>query len=133
MQRAVRLFGVSLAMLAGLMACEKNQSASTPVLPEKTYVDDVAPILAEHCAGCHLPGQPGAEATGFLVDSYAAVMDESNYGRVVDPGSAKTSSLYNLVASEDHLMVTMPSDRDPLSPEEIETIRVWIDSGAVEK
>ena len=133
MQRRVRLPGVSLAIVVGLMACEKNQTSSPPELPRVTFDDDVAPILQTHCAECHMPGLPGAEATGFLVDSYASVMDEGHYGRVVDPGSAQTSALYNLVAGKDHITVSMPQGKDSLSAEEVETIRVWIDTGAVEK
>ena len=133
MQRRVRLLGVSLAIMAGLAACEKPDTEVPPVLPKVTYVDDVAPILQTHCAECHMPGMQGAEATGFLVDSYASVMNESHYGRVVDPGSAQTSSLYNLIAGKQHITVSMPVDKDPLSSGEIELIRVWIDGGAVEK
>ncbi len=133
MQRRVRLLGVSLVILAGLVACEKNDMGTSPVLPKVTYVDDVAPILQTHCAECHMPGMPGAEATGFLVDSYASVMDESHYGRVVDPGSAQTSSLYNLIAGKEHITVSMPVGKESLSTEEIEIIRVWIDGGAVEQ
>ena len=133
MQRRIRLLGVSLAIMAGLVACEQNQTSSSPELPRVTYVDDVAPILQAHCAECHMPGLPGAEATGFLIDTYASVMDESHYGRVVDPGSAQTSSLYNLIAGKDHITISMPHGKDPLSTEEVETIRIWIDTGAVEK
>jgi hypothetical protein len=92
----------------------------------------VAPILQKHCAECHLPGLEGAEKTGFQVDSYASLMKGSQYGPVIEPGHARTSSLYILLTAGDHLTVSMPHDREPLSADEIETLRVWIDNGAVE-
>ena len=39
-----------------------------------SYSEHVAPILAEHCAACHMPGGEGATASGFSIESHAAVM-----------------------------------------------------------
>jgi hypothetical protein len=126
-----------LGIAAVLAGCERPDSTQTPAaeaaaapVDAVSYAEDVAPILQKHCAECHLPGLPGAEATGFLVDSYASVMDGSQYGPVIKPGQADTSSLYILLSADDHITVHMPHGREPLSAEEIGTIRTWIDSGA---
>ncbi|MGD2138482.1 MAG: hypothetical protein PVF08_09510 [Gammaproteobacteria bacterium] len=140
----MRIRAMSLAVLlpvaAGLAASETEQPqvqsetdpADHALVQEVTYQDDVAPILHAHCAECHVAGQQGAKATGFLVDSYASVMNGSLFGPVIDPGSARTSSLYILLTGGEHLTVNMPHGKDPISDEEIEIIRVWIDSGAVD-
>jgi len=123
---------VLLVIAASLAACDKDK-AEQPQTRKVTYVDDVAPIIQKHCAECHLAGQQGAVATGFQVDSYESIMKDDQFGQVIDPGSARTSSLYILVSGKDHLTINMPHGKAPLSAEEIETIRVWIDNGAVEK
>lgn len=97
-----------------------------------SFAADVNPILQKHCAECHLPGGAGATATGFQVDTYESVMQGSNYGPVVHPGSARTSSLYILLTGKEHLTVTMPHGKAPLPDGEIETIRQWIDAGAAD-
>ncbi len=122
---------VLLAIAASLAACDRDKAAEHQ-FQKLTYIDDVGPILQKHCAECHAAGQQGAEATGFIVDSYTSLMTDSNYGPVIDPGSARTSSLYILVSGKDNLTISMPHGKEPLSAEEIETIRVWIDNGAVE-
>ena len=120
---------VLLVIAAGQAACDK---AEQPQFRKVTYADDVGPILQKYCAECHVAGQQGARVTGFLVDSHESVMEGTQYGPVVDPGSAKTSTLYNLVSGKAKLTVNMPHGKDPLSAEEIETIRIWIENGAVD-
>ena len=100
--------------------------------PAVSYERDVFPVLEKHCIGCHAAGKPGAEATGLLLDSHAAIMRGSEYGPVIDPGSARTSSLYILLTGQDNLTVTMPHGGQPLADGEIDTIRAWIDNGAPE-
>ena len=131
MSNSVMHLAMLLVVSTILAACEKTAVEQPPV-QKVSYADDVTPILHKHCAECHLPGQAGAEATEFMVDSYESVLSDTRFGPVVDPGSAKTSSLYNMVTGNTNLAVTMPHGRDPLSAEEIETIRVWIENGAVE-
>lgn len=123
------LLAVLLLIAAGLAACDKVEQQQ---FQKVTYADDVGPIMQKHCAECHVAGQQGAEASGLLIDSYESVMKGSRFGPVIDPGSAMTSSLYILVAGKGNLTTTMPHGKDPLSAEEIETIRVWIENGAVE-
>ena len=120
---------VMLLIAASLAACDKEQGEAQP-LRKVSYKDDVAPILQRHCAECHTAGQQGAEATGLLVDSYESLMKGSEYGPVIDPGSARTSSLYILISGKENLTINMPHGKSPLSAEDIETIRVWIDNGA---
>jgi mono/diheme cytochrome c family protein len=126
--RAMHL-AVLLVIAAGLTACNEVEQ---PQVQKVTYADDVEPILQKHCAECHVAGQQGAEAAGLLMDSYESIMAGTPFGPVIKPGTASTSSLYILVSGKDKLTLGMPHGKDPLSAEEIETIRVWIDNGAVE-
>jgi len=126
--RAMHL-AVLLVIAAGLAACDKVEQLQ---FQKVTFADDVDPIMQKHCAECHVAGQQGAEATGFLMDSYESVMKGTRFGPVINPGSAISSSLYILVTGKGNLTIDMPHGKDPLSAEEIETIRVWIENGAIE-
>lgn len=118
-----------LLISAGLSSCDK---AEQPQFQKVTYANDVEPIIQKHCAVCHVSGQQGARKSGLLMDSYESLMKGTPFGQVINPGSAMSSSLYILVSGKDRLTVTMPHGKKPLSDEEIETIRVWIENGAVE-
>jgi hypothetical protein len=120
---------VLLVIAAGLAACDKVEQLQSKKV---TYADDVDPIMQKHCAECHVAGQQGAEASGFLLDSYESIMKGSRFGPVIDPGSAISSSLYILVSGKADLTIAMPHGKDPLGAEDIETIRVWIENGAIE-
>jgi len=120
---------VPLLISAGLSSCDK---AEQPQYQKVTYANDVEPIIQKHCAVCHVSGQQGARESGLVMDSYESLMKGTPFGQVINPGSAMSSSLYILVSGKDRLTVTMPHGKKPLSDEEIETIRVWIENGAVE-
>ena len=120
---------VLLPIAACLAACDKPEQ---PQPHRVTYTDDVRPILQKHCIECHVAGREGAKASGLLVDSYASLMKGTSFGPVINPGSPMASSLYILISGKDKLTITMPHGKKPLSDEEIETMRVWIENGAVE-
>ena len=122
---------VLLLIIAGMAACDKDK-AEQPRLRKVTYAEDVQPILQKHCVECHVTGKPGAMASGLLLDSYESLLKGSRLGPVIHPGSALASSLYILVSGRENLTITMPHGKAPLSAEEIETIRVWIENGAVD-
>jgi hypothetical protein len=117
---------VSLLIVVGVAACDKEAPFRTV-----TYVDDVEPIVQQHCMECHVAGQEGAEKSGYLMDSYEAVMKGTRFGPVIVPESSESSSLYLLVAGKADPSIRMPHSKTPLSTEQITTIRLWIDKGAV--
>jgi hypothetical protein len=100
--------------------------------PKLSYTQTIAPILEVNCKQCHIPGQEGAEKSGFLVDSYEDVMKGTQLGPVVVPGSAESSTLYRLVSGKAHPSIKMPHGKRPLSKADIDAIKQWIDEGAVQ-
>jgi WD40 repeat protein len=60
------------------------------------------------------------------MENYAAIMKGGESGEVVDPGEGELSTLTIMI--EDG---SMPKDADPLTAEEIATIKKWIDTGAI--
>jgi len=92
---------------------------------------DVLPILAEHCFRCHGP-DAAAVAADLRLDKYeTATADRGGY-RAISPGDPAGSRLLKRVGAEDEFMRMPPMDSGvaPLSKEQIETIRLWIESGA---
>ena len=117
---------VSLLIVVGIAACDKEAP-----FRKVTYVTDVKPIVQEHCLECHVAGKEGTEKSGLLMDSYEAVMKGTKFGPVIVPDSSESSSLYLLVAGKADPSIHMPHGKAPLSDEQITTIRLWIDKGAV--
>jgi hypothetical protein len=66
------------------------------------------------------------------MDSYTSLMKGTPFGPVINPGSPMSSSLYILISGKDKLTITMPHTREPLSDDDIRTIRIWIENGAIE-
>jgi len=116
---------MSLLTVAGMVACD-----SEAPFRKVTYAADVEPIVQQHCIECHVAGQKGTEKSGYLMDSYEAVMKGTKFGPVIVPDSSESSSLYLLVAGKADASIQMPHGKAPLSAEEITTIRLWIDKGA---
>ena len=96
------------------------------------YTADVRPILDKRCAECHMPDMEGAIKSGFQIDSYASIMKGTKLGPVIVPGSAESSTLYILVAGKADPKINMPHGKEPLTAHEIDTIRLWIDQGAMD-
>ena len=84
------------------------------------YARDVAPILRSNCYGCHT----GAQARGQLrLDVKSVAM------RVVTPGASEKSRLIARVEGRGG-EARMPFNGTPLGPEQIATLKRWIDAGA---
>lgn len=96
------------------------------------YMADVRPILDKHCAECHMPDGVGAQKSGFQIDSYASILKGTKFGPVIVPGAADSSTLYILVAGKADPKINMPHEKAPLSAKDVETIRLWIDQGALD-
>ena len=111
---------VTLVIASGLSGCSKQVSYA-----------DVEPALQEKCAECHTGDHEGVVTSGFSVESYEAVMKGTKLGPVIVAGSAESSSLYRMVAGKTDPSIHMPHGKEPLSDEQIETVKLWIDQGAV--
>jgi uncharacterized membrane protein len=106
-------------------------AACQPQATEISYAQDVAPILETHCKACHVPGQAGYVVSGFELQSYDTLMKGTQYGPVVLPGDPLTSVLVMLIEGRADPSLKMPhGDAAPLDPDEISTIRQWVEQGA---
>src|SRR5258708_16546205 len=96
------------------------------MLPAQTaakvdFKQDVLPILRQNCVGCHGPAQ---QISGMRLDRKSAVIGR----RGVVPGSSDNSLLYYRISGSAYGLQMPPTG--PLRPEQINTIKTWIDQGA---
>ncbi|HLG04199.1 MAG TPA: c-type cytochrome domain-containing protein, partial [Bacteroidia bacterium] len=99
------------------------------------YPEAVGKIILTECAvaGCHNTQSKDA-AAGLDLSSWETMMQGDRNGAVVIPYSHEFSPLFLFTNTYADLGVqaepTMPYQRDPLSHEEVITLRDWIDAGA---
>jgi Calx-beta domain len=109
--------------------------------PAISFAIHVRPILQSNCAivGCHGGGiSQGGLALGSA--DYATVIAATGNGtsvlvpngRVVQPGSSSTSTLYTKTTADKPFGLRMPYTRDSLPTVEQTLIRDWIDQGAAD-
>lgn len=112
----------SLGTLA-LGACSREE-------PAVSFSKDVRPVLNARCGACHVPGQPGYEASGLSTASYEAVMKGTKFGAVVIPGDPLSSVLTMLVEGRADPSIRMPHGDQPLPDAEKQILRDWVAQGA---
>ena len=99
-----------------------NQSAA----PESPlFSTKVRPILAARCYTCH---GPEVQQNGLRLDSLAGVLKGSDSGKIVVPGHSDRSRIMRRLLAQERPQ--MPYGGPPLSNQDIDAIRQWIDAGA---
>jgi len=117
---------LSATLLAVMLSgCATNQVVS--------YQSDVAPILQEKCRQCHIPPDgAGYVSTGLSMESYDTLMRGTMFGEVIIPGDSKRSVLNKLTEGRAGESMRMPHGvAEPLTAEEIEVLKEWVDQGAI--
>lgn len=90
------------------------------------YEKDVEPVLLNKCAFCH----SGNIKEGKLdLASYETLLKGGKRGNPVVAGKSEESLLYK-VAGKTHKPFMPPKSEEPLTPEELALIKLWIDQGA---
>jgi len=118
-------------MVAAATAALLTVSACQRSAPTVSYQKDVVPVLDKHCKACHLPGQAGYVVSGFDLGSYETLMQGTKFGPVVLPGDPLTSVLVMLIEGRVDPSLKMPhGGATTPSPDEILTIRRWVEQGA---
>ena len=93
---------------------------------------DVRPILSENCFACHGP-DASKRMTSLRLDTEEGTIAELGSGRrVIVPGNPAASELYLRISSDDtgRRMPPAAAGHQPLTAEEIESVRLWIEQGA---
>jgi hypothetical protein len=123
----------SRSLGVGVCALILSGCGEEPRLPPVGFAADIMPVLRQHCHECHLPGGAGEQASGLNMAGYASLMKGTKFGPVIKPGDSVSSTLMILVDGRADPSINMPhGGRPPLSKEEADKIRRWIDAGALE-
>jgi len=92
------------------------------------FVRDVRPILQKHCYACHAAEK---QKSGYRLDVKAAVFHGGElYGPSVKPGQPQESPLFQFIA-DPNADLQMPPEGERLAAAEIDTLKRWIDAGAI--
>jgi hypothetical protein len=103
-------------------------NASPAAEPAKVnFNDHVLPLLRDKCLGCHNSDKARG---GLDASNYVKLMEGGSSGAVVKPGDPDDSRLYTLAAHKAE--PKMPPKSDPLPAEQINTLKKWIEQGALE-
>ncbi|MDH3584144.1 MAG: hypothetical protein OER86_08005, partial [Phycisphaerae bacterium] len=92
-----------------------------------TFVDDLQPLLREHCSNCHNPDKRKGDLD---LTSFQGLLAGSSSGDIITPGDPEDSTLYLGVAhlEEPH----MPPKKPKLDAAVLKLIHKWISAGALE-
>jgi len=88
--------------------------------------EDAVAILRSSCIKCHGPKK---SKEGLRLDTRERALEGSRNQIVLVPGSSAESRLFTILSEADP-EERMPQEAEPLTAEQIETIRTWIDAGA---
>lgn len=86
---------------------------------------DIQPIFAAKCFSCHGVEQ---QTLGLRLDQKSAAMSGGLSGVPIVPGKSGESLLYLMISGQHK--PTMPPEGEPLSNDQINLIKQWIDQGA---
>jgi len=109
---------IALCAAAGSLAAAAEQPVD--------FNSDIRPILSDRCFHCH-----GPDAAQRKADLRLDVEDAAK-ASVIVPGAADASELIRRISAEDagDRMPPPEAEKAPLTPEQVETFRRWIDQGA---
>ena len=131
-----RLYPAACALFLGCGAA--NAGAGAAAVGDISFARDIAPVLQNRCATCHLTGQEAGNMALHSDGTYASVVNvpsiESKLLRV-KPGFPKQSYLM-LKLEGKHLDAggsgqRMPLAQSPLDEATLGKLRDWITAGAV--
>ncbi len=119
-----------LALASGLVfVCTTALAADKPAR-KVDFNRDVRPILSDTCFQCHGPDDAAREAD-LRLDLREGMFAAREGHATIVPGDSAKSELFRRITSTDKDAQMPPADaKRKLSPEQIETLRRWIDEGA---
>ncbi len=125
----MKFHSAALILIAPLTLCAAEKpipvvkiNHAEPVVFEK----EIQPIFKNKCTVCHSGKQQKGK---FDASSYDSLMKGSKKGVVIVPGKSAESPLVKY-AGRTAKPLMPPEDEEPLTPQELALIKLWIDQGA---
>ena len=101
---------------------EKPETTEALSPNAQLFTSKIAPLLVERCFECH---DTSTHKGKLDLSRKAAAFAGSSSGPVIVPGNAKESYLLESILSDE-----MPEDREPLTSEQKQWVKEWIEGGA---
>ncbi len=98
----------------------------TATAADVDFEKQIRPILERTCLKCHGPEKPKG---GLRLDSFEGLTKGAKSGKIVEAGKADDSRIYEVLTLEKDDPDRMPAEGEPLSKQEQELIRDWINQG----
>lgn len=95
--------------------------------PRINFTESVQPILEQNCLSCH---QESKDKGGLRLDNKADAFAGGDSGEAIVPGFPDESPLYTLTILPEGHDDIMPPKGDPLTQEQTDTLKAWIEQGA---
>jgi PAS domain-containing protein len=105
-------------------AVESAESASNSI----SFSSQIAPLLSEHCKGCHIGGRQASG--GLRMDSYSQLMRGGSAGEAIISGRPEQSLLIGKLTGRASGQRMPAGGRSPLSEAEVSLFSEWIRQGA---
>ncbi len=109
--------------LPSLGLAQQDQAATDQA--NISFYRKIRPVLQRRCSGCHQPAKAGGELN---LTHYDGFLKGGESGAAFLPGKPEESQVMKYITGDPP---QMPLNDAPLSPEQIELIRLWIAQGAV--
>ncbi|MCH2181603.1 MAG: DUF1553 domain-containing protein [Mariniblastus sp.] len=88
------------------------------------------PIFQTKCYSCH---QPARNLGSYSMVEFAKLVGAGDSGdHAIVPGEPGQSPLIELITPDESGIAEMPQDEPPLTQEELELVRLWVQQGAVD-
>src|ERR1700755_644351 len=115
---------LNLVVLAAAAVVSPALNAAGPTID---FDRQIRPILSDNCFACHGPDEKHQMA-GLHFDTKEGAFSKSG---VIVPGDSSHSKMYLKVSNPNEAMrMPPPYSGRKLTPQQVETIKNWIDSGA---
>src|SRR5262245_583682 len=111
--------------LAVALVCSANGQGRAA--DKVDFAKQIQPILRQNCVKCHGPEKQKGK---LRLDSKEAAMKGGKEGVVIVAGDADKSELYRRITLPKGNDDIMPNEGDPLSKEQTDLVRAWINQGA---
>jgi hypothetical protein len=128
---------LTAVLMLAVLACGQEGEANQEGAKETaiSFKNDVVPILTRHCMPCH--AEENYNPSELSLDSYDDLMAGGKHGVPVVPGKAEESIIIKKLGADPPFGDRMPLVKkkhpgppNKLTPEELDTLSVWINQGA---
>jgi len=129
-------FSLSLLGLLPAVLLADEKKVKEPVQPIKVialdrkepvvFEKDIEPILINKCEFCH---SGGVKEGKFDMGSFETLMKGGKHGPPIVPGKSAESLLIKAAGKTERPFMP-PKSEEPLTPEELALLKLWVDQGA---